>query len=42
VYVPSEGIGIRIENDMVITKDGARNMASKLPIELDTLRSMVY
>lgn len=42
VYIPGEGIGIRIENDMVITKDGARNMAAKLPIALDTLRSMVY
>lgn len=42
VYIPQEGIGIRIENDMVVTKDGVRNMAAKLPIGLDELRSMVY
>lgn len=42
VYIPDEGFGIRIENDMVITSDGARNMASKLPIDLAELTKMVY
>lgn len=42
VYIPEEGIGIRIENDMVVTKGGVRNMAAKLPIGLERLRSMVY
>ncbi|HKX73084.1 MAG TPA: Xaa-Pro aminopeptidase [Candidatus Saccharimonadales bacterium] len=42
VYIPEEGFGVRIENDMVITADGVRNMAAKLPFDLDTLASMVY
>lgn len=42
VYIPEEGFGVRIENDVVITKDGARNMSAKLPIALDALTKMVY
>lgn len=42
VYIPEEGFGVRIENDMVITKDGARNMSPKLPISLTSLAKMVY
>lgn len=42
VYIREEGFGVRIENDMVITKDGARNMAAKLPIGLERLASVVY
>lgn len=34
VYIPAEGIGIRIENDVVITEHGAVNMAARLPIDL--------
>lgn len=42
IYIPEEGFGIRIENDMVITKDGARNLAPQLPISLQELASLVY
>jgi Xaa-Pro aminopeptidase len=41
IYLPDEGFGIRIENDIVITKDGARNMAERLPIKLDQLQKML-
>ncbi|HSE61541.1 MAG TPA: Xaa-Pro peptidase family protein [Candidatus Saccharimonadales bacterium] len=41
VYIPDEGFGVRIENDIVITKDGARNMAAKLPITLPELQKML-
>jgi Xaa-Pro aminopeptidase len=41
VYIPEEGFGVRIENDLVITKDGVRNMAARLPIALDELK-MLY
>ncbi|HZO54109.1 MAG TPA: Xaa-Pro aminopeptidase [Bryobacteraceae bacterium] len=33
VYIPEEGIGIRIEDMILITKDGARNMTAALPRE---------
>jgi Xaa-Pro aminopeptidase len=41
VYIPDEGFGVRVENDVVITKDGARNMAARLPIALGELK-MLY
>ena len=33
VYIPEEGIGVRIEDMIVITQDGARNMTAALPRE---------
>ncbi len=37
IYIPEEGIGIRIEDDILITKDGNRNLSNKLPKNLASL-----
>ncbi len=34
IYVPEEGIGVRIEDDILITSDGHRNMSATLSTEL--------
>lgn len=34
IYVPAEGIGIRLEDDFVITEDGIRNLSAALPLDL--------
>lgn len=31
LYLPNEGIGIRIENDLLITADGCENLSANLP-----------
>lgn len=31
IYIPNEGIGIRIEDDILITKDGSRNLSKDIP-----------
>lgn len=40
-YIPEEGIGVRLEDDVRITKDGAENMSGRLPIALAELRKML-
>lgn len=40
-YLPEEGIGVRLEDDVRITKDGAINMSGALPISLAGLRKML-
>lgn len=34
IYVPSEGIGVRIEDDILITATKSRNLSHKLPTDL--------
>ena len=34
IYIPEEGIGVRIEDDILITDKGYRNMSAKLPTSL--------
>lgn len=31
IYIPQEGIGVRIEDDVLITKDGIKNLTERLP-----------
>ena len=33
IYIPEEGIGVRIEDMVLVTKDGARVMTGALPRE---------
>ena len=34
IYIPEEGIGIRIEDDILITEDGRENLSASLPTSL--------
>lgn len=41
IYLPEEGIGIRLENDILVTDDGPINLCSHLPIEPDAIEEMM-
>lgn len=34
IYIPEEGIGVRIEDDVLITESGIKNLSEKLPVGL--------
>ncbi|MCC5916038.1 MAG: aminopeptidase P family protein [Cryomorphaceae bacterium] len=37
IYIPEEGLGIRIEDDLIITADGYENMTSGIPKEIEEI-----
>jgi len=39
IYIPQEGIGVRIENDYVITPDGPRNLMAGFPITVEEIEA---
>ncbi len=39
IYIKEEGIGVRLEDDILITKDGAENLSASIPIELDQIET---
>lgn len=41
IYIPNEGIGIRIENDILITKDGPVDLMSSIPIEIEEIEDLM-
>lgn len=41
IYIPDEGIGVRLENDILITADGPVDLCSHVPIEPDEIESLL-
>ncbi len=41
IYIPSEALGVRIENDFVVTADGARNLSAALPTAADDIEKLM-
>ncbi|GAL66383.1 aminopeptidase P family protein [Jejuia pallidilutea] len=43
IYIPDEGFGIRLEDDMVIQENGAPvNLMKNIPIEIDEIESLMH
>ena len=41
IYIPEEGLGIRIENDILITADGNIDLMADIPIEADHIEEIM-
>ncbi len=41
IYIPAEGIGIRLENDILLTDNGPIDLFSDIPIELEEIEEMM-
>ena len=41
LYIPDEGIGIRIEDMVLVTKDGARVLSAVLPREVAEIEKAI-
>ena len=41
IYIPEEGIGIRIEDNIVITENGQLNLMEDIPIEADEIEDLM-
>jgi len=41
IYIPEEGLGIRIENDILITADGNIDLMADIPVEADHIEDLM-
>ena len=41
IYLPQEALGVRIENDFLITDNGAENLSPELPTSADDIEEMM-
>ncbi|RYE15320.1 MAG: Xaa-Pro dipeptidase, partial [Sphingobacteriales bacterium] len=41
IYIPEEGLGIRLENNILITKDGNIDLMADIPVEADEIETIM-
>ncbi len=41
IYIREEGLGIRLENDILITKKGNRDLMANIPLEAEEIESLM-
>ncbi len=41
IYIPEEGIGIRLENDIVVTDEGAVDLMAHIPVEAEEIEDLM-
>ncbi|HEV7229883.1 MAG TPA: aminopeptidase P family protein [Bacteroidia bacterium] len=42
IYIPAENLGIRLENNILITKKGPQDLMKNIPIEADEIESLMH
>lgn len=41
IYIPEEGLGIRLENDVVIRKNGVEDLMATIPLEIEEIEDLM-
>lgn len=41
IYIPEEGFGVRLENDVVVRKGGAEDLCASIPIEAEEVEALM-
>jgi Xaa-Pro aminopeptidase len=41
IYIPDEGFGVRLENDIVVTESGSVDLMADIPVEADEIESQM-
>jgi Xaa-Pro aminopeptidase len=41
IYIPGENLGIRLENDVLITKDGQHDLMRSIPLEAEEIEDLM-
>ncbi len=41
LYIPSEGFGVRIEDDYLVTKDGLEKLSKDIPVEVEEIERLM-
>ena len=41
IYIPDEGFGIRLENDIVVTENGPVDLMEKIPVEAEEIEELM-
>ncbi len=41
IYIPDEGLGVRIENDVLITADGPVDLMANIPVEAEEIEALM-
>jgi Xaa-Pro aminopeptidase len=42
IYIPEEGFGVRLENDVVVRKGGAEDLCAGIPIEAEEVEALMH
>ena len=41
IYLPDEGFGIRLENDVLVTEQGPVDLTAEIPVEADEIEQIM-
>jgi Xaa-Pro aminopeptidase len=41
IYIPEEGLGIRIENNILVTENGPIDLMKNIPIEVEEIEALM-